>query len=115
MPLAGYAWSQIRTWSELALAYGSDSVWKVYSKQKPKKRKSQLLTKLCGVVHLPSAFYGVADRAPDFASATAGNRRISDNFRCLHNFLRMGNVLCQLVVRKLVGLSSHDDMRPVVM
>jgi hypothetical protein len=47
MPLAGYAWSQIRTWSEIALCYGSDSVWKSYSKQKRENRKSQVLTKLC--------------------------------------------------------------------
>jgi hypothetical protein len=32
---------------EIALVDGSDSVWKSYSKQKRKKRKSQVLTKLC--------------------------------------------------------------------
>jgi len=49
MPLAGYAWSQIRlqkTVGKNTFVYGSDSIWKLYSKQKQKKRKSQVLTKL---------------------------------------------------------------------
>ena len=33
----------------LLSSYGSDSVWKPYSKQKHEKRKSQVLTKLCSL------------------------------------------------------------------
>src|ERR1051326_1218226 len=114
MPLAGYAWSQIRTRSELALVYGSDSVWKSYSKQKHEKRKSQVLTKLWLNILPSSALYDPTNHPPDLVCAAAGNRRISDNIRCIQNFLGVRNVLCQLVVRKFVGLCRNDYVRSVI-